>query len=839
MGASSNVWHRFSTCGFSTFVVPSRRAVRRFARKTAYVGVIVASIAGMLLNDEVIYAATWRAIHEEERISLRPGMWAVAGDNLRQAATSILRSLNGLLPTFYPPSGPPVMRPGGAAYAWQMTDGPSPYIQVNLANANTLVSVQVVDWPGLNEGIDFHLFYNTLDPSADLGTLPLGWTHSYSRRLIFAPGCDGGVGAGFGEGGASGESASQAEGAEGGESSDVPGGSSADVPGGTAFDSEGSAFGPEGEGAGAGSTGIWLRTDDGRHIFFSDNGDNTFSPPPGIRLKLEKLTGPPVAYKLTDHRQNVNVFDSNGWLVSTNDASGNTTVLVYGGGAAHRLQTVTDPAGNVLRLKYCGGVGGKLKMLEGPPINPDQSPDVRQWVIDYDPLTGKLTKAFKTAAGLPLNCDPPPTGTAFLQFGYETPSGFLNAITNYRGFTTDIEYVGGVISEVIHPETEDYVYGGPRRASRSYEFTFHPPDTETNPCGVNTVDTATITDERGGQIEYEFDESGRLLTVTDQLSRVVATNAWTAQNRLETTEGAVPGSVVTVEYDTAGNLTGLEDANMQGVALGYDSLNNLTSMTDQVGNIVTYSYSDATNPTRVTQIDGVGNSDISLDYGSTEAVDRGRVTGIDSPNQVHQGFEYDRGYLKVGTYGRMETNEGECEIQDIYVEVGPTGVTICNAAASIPQGGSECIALQPDFLYEDRLLCAPPPGTQEQCPVEPCCVHIDLDGNITEACPGCSESPAPNTDVIYATYDKNNNPATIEQGASQGSILTTFTYDARDRVVEEDVSAGTTDDVMVSLFPHATVQPAHTLVRDYSDMFGQNRTTYIRQAAEGQAGLPS
>ena len=164
-------------------VLPSRRAVRRFARKTAYVGVILASIAGMLLNDEAIYAATWRAIHEEDRISLRPGMWAVAGDNLRQAATSVLRSLKGIMPSLLTHDDPAIMRVPGMPFPWQAGDASVPFSQVNLANGNLFTAIPIVAWGGLAGGIQFSLYHNVIDGPTDMNTMPAGWSHSYSRRL--------------------------------------------------------------------------------------------------------------------------------------------------------------------------------------------------------------------------------------------------------------------------------------------------------------------------------------------------------------------------------------------------------------------------------------------------------------------------------------------------------------------------------------------------------------------------------------------------------------------------------------------------------------------------------
>jgi len=175
MRTSSRLWHSLSTC-----VIPSRRAVRRFARKTAYVGVILASIASLLISDDGVYAATWRAIHEEERISLRPGMWAVAGDNLRHATTSILRSLNGLLPTWFPPGAPQVMRAPGMPYPWQAADPSVPFSQINLANGSVVTSIPIVGWGGLGGGIEFSLYHPAIDGATDMTTVGAsgGWTHS-------------------------------------------------------------------------------------------------------------------------------------------------------------------------------------------------------------------------------------------------------------------------------------------------------------------------------------------------------------------------------------------------------------------------------------------------------------------------------------------------------------------------------------------------------------------------------------------------------------------------------------------------------------------------------------
>ena len=805
--------------------LPSRRAVRRFARKTAYVGVILASIAGMLLNDEAIYAATWRAIHEEERISLRPGMWAVAGDNLRQAATSVLRSLNNLLPTWFPPGAPEVMRPAGHPYGWQSSDAPIPFTEVNLATANTLTSVPVVGWGGLGRGIQFTLFRNALDVADDLNTLPSGWTHSYSRRLIFAPGCDGTGGGGSGSQGFYGENQSNAP--QGDESNapegggdDVPAGSGSDVPSGTAFDAAPSSFGAEGGGGGA--PGIWLRTDDGRKIFFLDNGDNTYTAPPGIDFKLERIVGPSVTYKLTDHRQNVDIFDQNGWLTSIQDGSNNTTTLAYGGGALHRLLSITDPAGNVVQLKYCGSLGGKLTQIHAPPIIKGVTAVSRMFYVTYDG-NGRVYRITKAVAdNNPPNCDLPPPAVYWAEFGYTT-EGLLSQVLDHNGNATTIEYDDGVIYRVTHPPVIDYIVNPQQPISTTslYDFTFHPADPIINPCGFPCVATASVTDERGGVTEYAFDESGRLETIVDPLDRTIATLVWNNDNRLDSSTGPIPSSTI-FDYDAAGNTTEVEDANMHSIIMTYDSLNNLTSMTDPLGQTVSYEYTDATNPTQVTRVDGVGTSDIDLSYGSDPTRNLGQLLGLDSANYINQSFDYTQtnllsgekgGFLKESSFGRVMGETEPMTMTNATFERGPTGASLKST------------------IYEwESVGNAVEPG-----PVGSCSPVYDLDGNVIQTCAasGISEcdAPTPGTKLLLLQYDGNDNIiATGQEMPVGGTLHTEYTYDAMDRVTMEDYSA---DTYLVTFQQHMHIDPKHTIQRDYSDTTGRYRMMYERQAFGG------
>jgi len=645
-----------------------------------------------------------------------------------------------------------------------------------------------------------------------------------SRKLLFEPACDGGGASGFMAGGEAGPAdGPEDDPPEGGDPSDVPGGSSG----------EQFSFSPEG----GGSSGLWLRTDDGQRIWFTDNGDSTYSPPPGIRLKLRRNAGPPVSYALTDAQQNVSNFNQNGRLESIVDASGNTITCVYG--SAGRLQAITDTVGNICDLKYCSG---RLSQVVAPKLSNLTNDYGRVFFITYNGsgYLEKVTRAAEQTDPPYASCATPPMGIDSLAITYSSPARFAS-ISDYEGNTTTLTYqANGMVNVVSHPATYDYVTGQTVSRTRIYTFTTHAADPTLNPCGVLSTYIATISDERAGISSYEFDTSGRLLNTIDQLNRQVATLVWNNDNRPDSVTGPIPQSTMSFLYDTNGNTTRVRDPNNYDTLMEYNSVNNnLTKLTDPLLNVVDYQYSDTNNPTRPTLIDGPGTSNITLQYGQSLGADKGQPKNIQSPNATEQTFTFQNGFLKEATWGRKTEAGPTYPIQDGNYDRGPTGnpdgTSTHYYIANVCTAGGSCT------LPDDVQVAREPEPGELKCPCEPCMTRSpsslpNPNGWADQVCGegGSCGGAAPNQSYFDAR-DGNGRPIEVRHyhdGATYTHDI--YTYDARGRTLTEQRDANdqyTFNSQIRTWNPsgeHYRVRPSAKVERFYSDSTGRYKVKLTR-----------
>lgn len=277
------------------------------------------------------------------------------------------------------------------------------------------------------------------------------------------------------------------------------------------------------------SPGYWLRTDDGRRIYFYSLGGSYTQP--GIRLQLASRTGG--GYILTDEHQNKWYFTSDGYLDYYNDASQqawndadtNTTndlhTLTFGyDSSPKRLTTVTDRAGNVLTLGY-NSTTHVLETITAPAIDPDNDPSPTGRVFNIEYSSGNLVHIYKAEydSGAPKYR---------YTFGYDSSSGYLNSLQDCNSNTTTLAYTSSTQIQVTHPAVFDYDANTNVQTTRIYDFTWRSSDSTLNPCNVPNSSQTDVTDERGSSYKtrYTFDASGRLLTVRDPALRTVSTLTW-------------------------------------------------------------------------------------------------------------------------------------------------------------------------------------------------------------------------------------------------------------------------------------------------------------------------
>jgi len=597
-------------------------------------------------------------------------------------------------------------------------------------------------------------------------------------------------------------------------------------------------------------TGLDLIRDDGTKI--SLTGTPLTNVPFELRAE-QSGTG----WKITDRGQRTSLFDSNGRLVAVRDAAGLGVSLHYLEG---RLAAVSDHAGRSLRLHY--DPDGMLITITAPPLTGVHSVVDRDFVLVYS-LDGRLQRVES-----PRN--PVEMTEYFIGIGYGSDHK-LTYITDYEGEATTFFYnTDSTVRRVNHPLVWDFELEQLVVTNRQYfyfsEFTI-------------------VKDERGGETEYRFDESGRLKHIRDQLGRYVQVMEWTDTYRPEVITNVL-GGTTTFTYDTSGydvESIAIKHTNAvtQVTSMTYGSLNHLETITDPANQIVTYEYMNADNPLKPTAIIGPGGSygqtasagtpvnRMTFEWGNPGAPSQGKLTRMTSPTGVFTAYSYDD-YGNVAGTNTGSESEDDCEPTVSEAESSETGEPGVG-------GGTR----QPCFTYALKLLPPaidsggekPTPSratvlgaavgcegetdeeddVEDDCPICGCSRDYNASGSpveisdfddgdtIVESCANADEAVAGTPSVPSSIeYDGNERPTAIPDirvGRGDGSATPQYrlTYDARGRLIETDLigsanphhhPANQSDPVRPN--PYVLIFPTNTFTEQYSDTKGMYRTIYFR-----------
>ncbi|MCK6466045.1 MAG: DUF6531 domain-containing protein, partial [Phycisphaerae bacterium] len=696
----------------------------------------------------------------------------------------------------------------GAPWPWQAYDPVGPWSVVNLANGNLHTVIPIAAWPG----VQFNLYHNSLG-SHELASLGgRGWLHSYSAHL------------------------------------DIDGD---DV--------------------------IYI-ADDGREVPFtlvSGEDENEV-----YRMKIELVDDDPDYYVVTDAAQNTMTFNLSGVLQELADASGNTTTLVYDTG---RLSTITDQVGRAITLTYDNQSPKRLIMIEIPPMlnrseedsggEDDDIERIAELTYGSQSSDDFLQRVYsmRRETCLKVENEYP---LFWVEIEYEATSSRIEWITDYGDggsdgtndhHTWNFEYYnsggGHRFQEVTNPAVYDFDADDEVATTRAYAYG--------TPAGGEV--TTTVTDERENDWVYTFDDpAGRLLSLEDPLSRMLAQITWTDLNR--------PASIINVlggetTFDYTFNMDGSETIEVLGpqnedpVIIDLDELNRLTQITDPFEQVTAFAYDDAANPTRMTEMNGPGDANTAnfcwtrLDNGKLDPDPLGGLPkATASPTNTTQGFFYDgfgnlRGWeqpanteadvcsnIPLRESGGGLDNAGCCNDSRAYLH-NSTGERLASGAAA----GSCC-----DTGYDPGTGC---PRQSGNCAVTGCGTGRDGSGNPNRSfCThsACSEfnppgsSPTPRGGEEDTTcdsqflanppivHDANNRLVSVSkaEGGSREQIGYELAYDARGRLTSYDVEAENDFDDYYNGVNDFHLAPNYSTLSEYSDTTGGFRETYTRINAD-------
>ncbi len=336
-------------------------------------------------------------------------------------------------------------------------------------------------------------------------------------------------------------------------------------------------------------------------------------------------------------------YDSNGNLLTSIDANGNTITYTYDGnnnmlsksaqlnGAAvttsytynsfGEVLTMTDPLGNTTTNTY--DANGNLLRVSSPAPNGQTPSSVTQFAYN---ILGELTQITD-----PLN--------HITTLSYY-PTGLIQTITDAQNITTSYAYdARGNRTSVIdpingsgHPTTFTFdimnrltgiMYQDGTSGSFSYDYRGR---------------RISATDQNGKTTTYAYDDADRLLTVTDSANKVTQYSYDTESNFTSITDANNHTTYFT--YDASGRVTQTTFPSTLVETYGYDPVGNLTSKTDRKGQTIQYVYDSLYRMTSKNYPDST-SANFVFDL-------VGKIQQVTDPTGTY-GFAYDNMGRVIGT----------------------------------------------------------------------------------------------------------------------------------------------------------------------------------------------
>jgi RHS repeat-associated protein len=336
--------------------------------------------------------------------------------------------------------------------------------------------------------------------------------------------------------------------------------------------------------------------------------------------------------------------DADGNLTQVTDALGQVTASTYN--AFGQVLTTTDPTGATTAFAYDATTGFLRQVTDALGHITTLSPDPHN-------LPGAITDprshttAFAYADTGLLSSITDPTG-ATTTFTYD-PAGRLLNTTDAAGGSTRYTYDGrGRLLAVTDPVGAvthfQYDAAGNRIGL-------------TDPKGRQTTYTydaanrlTALTDPAGAATRYLYDTEKNLLSVTDAKGNAT-TFAYDDRNRLVRRTDPL-GASESFTYDATGSLTTRTDRKGQTLTYAYDGLNRLTQKTLPDGATVTYTYDPLGRLLNATDSNGplVFTYDLLGRVQSTTSQDSRTLHFSYDPTGNHIGLQDETGHVTSYTY---------------------------------------------------------------------------------------------------------------------------------------------------------------------------------------------
>lgn len=311
------------------------------------------------------------------------------------------------------------------------------------------------------------------------------------------------------------------------------------------------------------------------HVFTYSSYYMSYTPPPGLYLKLRK------AFSLTDKYQNTYIYSPDGKPLRFYDRNNNTTTFSYDSNG--RLCRVTDPSGRYITYTY--NSAGLVSTITDPANHTYQFfyQDDRLSKI-VDPANNAVLFGYDANGHLSTFTDPLNRGTTFSCASDGTMQYYLDARSNsqnsYKTSFSQYYEDDAKITNILDPSGNSFAFGHNTNGNlRDY----YDPYQSHWFYGWSNNNLAIVMDAKG-TTTYEYDSNGNVT------KRTCTVDGNTSNNIVET-----------MTYDTYSHLLDYVDGSGRETSHYYDNMGNLLSTTkpdikysngkyyDSYGNVLQYS----------------------------------------------------------------------------------------------------------------------------------------------------------------------------------------------------------------------------------------------------------
>lgn len=328
---------------------------------------------------------------------------------------------------------------------------------------------------------------------------------------------------------------------------------------------------------------IMYSVGDGKTLYFTANGDGTYTSPAGYYYTLKRISY--VSNGTTYYRYEIHETDGSykkfnvwGLLTDIVDKDGFTTTIQYN--SSYQMKSITSPSGKVYGLT-CDSAGRitAISLPNGATLR--YTYDGNGNLIEHTDANGnKIKYVYDSKHQMTAWYDQ--EGNRIILNVYDAEGRVIKQ-TDANGYVSTLQYkTNQTITTDNNGNVTKYTYDNQYRTTK-IEYPNGKVEVKTYDKNNNLVSDYDYT--------YTYDTKGNKLTETRK-DGAVRKYAYNSSNQItQITE--FDGTVTKMEYSAAGDMTKITYADGTYESYTYNSAHRITSHTDANGNTEYYSYAGA------------------------------------------------------------------------------------------------------------------------------------------------------------------------------------------------------------------------------------------------------